>query len=343
MNNRGRFRFSYFFSLAVSVATLFVLLQVAGWERVGKVLRDASIPLLLLALGGYAISWLFRTVRLGILTRRAGKTEMSLRLLFKLHVSGYALNDIFPAKLGDVATIGFLKMNGIQGGRSVAIMFQIRILDVLALVLVSTGTLVVFHEGFFSRWIWIGILISTMVAFFPMLVIWSESLHHLPEKLRVITENHKGKRIGFLFEKMRNIYYAYMDILRDKTLFFSSVFLSIVIWCFEGFTCLSVTMAMGAHPPFFLPFLAVAMANMGKAVPATPGGVGIYESIIVSIFVLAGFEVDVALAIAIVDHAIKKSFTLVLGLPATAGIIGSQSRQFGTFLKFRFPGNKFDA
>jgi len=48
--------------------------------------------------------------------------------LFKLYISGYALNVMLPAKLGDVATVGYLKMKGVHIGRSAAIILQTRIL-----------------------------------------------------------------------------------------------------------------------------------------------------------------------------------------------------------------------
>jgi len=55
-------------------------------------------------------------------------------------------------------------------------------------------------------------------------------------------------------------------------------------------------------------------------VPSIPGGIGIYESALAGILVLFGTPVDIAITIAILDHAIKNIFTLVFGIPATTSI-----------------------
>ena len=111
---------------------------------------------------------------------------------------------------------------------------------------------------------------------------------------------------------MENIYYAYSHIVHDRYLFASSIFLSLLIWGIKGLTCYLTT----------------------------PGGVGIYESIIISVLILAGFEMDVALAVAISDHVTKKLFTLAIGVPGTGGIIGSHWRHLGAY--FKSPKIKFN-
>ncbi|MCK4339944.1 MAG: hypothetical protein KAW87_08170 [Candidatus Cloacimonetes bacterium] len=64
--------------------------------------------------------------------------------------------------------------------------------------------------------------------------------------------------------------------------------------------------------------LAVSMGNVGKSAPATPGAIGIYETVLAA--VLFGVSFDLAIVVAILDPAIKNLFTLVISVPATAGI-----------------------
>ena len=63
-----------------------------------------------------------------------------------------------------------------------------------------------------------------------------------------------------------------------------------------------------------------SIGNVGKSAPATPGAVGIYESVLAAVLVLFGVSFDLAIVVAILDHAIKNLFTLAIGVPATAGI-----------------------
>jgi uncharacterized membrane protein YbhN (UPF0104 family) len=66
--------------------------------------------------------------------------------------------------------------------------------------------------------------------------------------------------------------------------------------------------------------LAVCLANVGKLLPITPGGLGIYESILSSVLVIFGLPLETAVAAGILDQAVKKTFNLAIGIPATAGM-----------------------
>ena len=81
-----------------------------------------------------------------------------------------------------------------------------------------------------------------------------------------------------------------------------------------------IAVAVGAQISVAAVILAVSMGNVGKSVPITPGGIGIYESILTAVLVSFGLLFDVAVVIAMMDHVIKKMFNLIVGVPATAGI-----------------------
>jgi len=114
------------------IGILLALIYHAGFERFLDIVLQTSPYWIAVAVIIYAASWIFRTWRLERFTTHAGK-NIKISDLFKLYISGYALNVILPAKLGDAATVGYLKMKGINVGRSAAIILQTRILDVLAL------------------------------------------------------------------------------------------------------------------------------------------------------------------------------------------------------------------
>jgi len=93
-----------------------------------------------------------------------------------------------------------------------------------------------------------------------------------------------------------------------------------MIWLFEALTCYTASIAIGAQISIIAVIFAVSIANVGKRAPATPGAIGIYEGILVAILFLFGISFDVAIVIAILDHAIKNLFILVIGVPAITSI-----------------------
>jgi len=64
----------------------------------------------------------------------------------------------------------------------------------------------------------------------------------------------------------------------------------------------------------------VALANIAKIIPATPGGIGLYEGVIVIVFSAANVGYNDALAVAVLDHLVKNLYLIVIGIPATSMI-----------------------
>ena len=118
-------------------------------------------------------------------------------------------------------------------------------------------------------------------------------------------------------EKAKDAYFGYIKLASIKRLFAITLLLSLSIWLLEILTCYADSLAVGAHVPILAIVLGVSLANMGKIAPATPGSIGIYESILATVLALFGVPMVLAVPIAILDHAIKNSFTLALGVPAT--------------------------
>jgi uncharacterized protein (TIRG00374 family) len=298
---------------------LVVLIYHAGFDRFLDQILHASPYFIALSVVVYATSWIFRTVRLEVFTKHAGK-NLKMFELFKLYIAGYALNVLLPAKLGDVATVGFLKMKGINVGRSAAIIIQTRVLDVLALTLLSLPALAAYSFKDSPYWIKTAILVCFLIVAAPIGVV------NLDKKKRVrgffdkIMDKISHQSLKLAIEKIKEAYDAYHEIVSNKKLLLASILLSLVIWLFDGVTCYTVAVGFGSKISFLVVVLAVSIGNVGKSAPATPGSVGIYESLVAAVLVFFGMSFDIAIAVAILDHAIKNIFTLLLGIPATLNI-----------------------
>lgn len=303
----------------IGIGILLALIYYVGLERFLNIVRQTSPYWIAVSVIVYAASWIFRIWRLKRFTIHAGK-YIKIFDLFKLYISGYALNAILPAKIGDVAIIGYLKTKKINIGRSVAIVFQTRILDVLALVLLCIPAFVLFFKKDIPGWIMATILLCIVVVAVPIgIVVYdrNKKFSGILEKLE-IRLGHKLLKLAV--EKTKDAYESYHDIVSDKNLLLTSILLSLMIWLFDGLTCYVLSIAVGAQISIVAVILAVSIGNIGKIAPVTPGSIGIYESILAAVLALFGISLDVAITIAILDHVTKKMFTLAFGVPATAGI-----------------------
>jgi len=106
---------------------------------------------------------------------------------------------------------------------------------------------------------------------------------------------------------------------RDRRAFAVVGLSSLGIWGIDILTAIVVFAAFGVELPIWLlvavGFFAVAVGNLAKVLPLSPGGIGLYEGAFTLIVVaLTPVAWPVALAAAIVDHALKNAVTVVGGV-----------------------------
>ncbi len=316
-------KITFFCSLVLGLAMTAILIQYAGWKNIAAVISQASLLDLLLALGVYAGSWFWRARRFLSFAKRSNSRITSWQL-FKMNISGFALNNLLPAHMGDIATAVYLKMTGIPGGKSTAMVLQTRLLDLLTLIFLCLLLLpfAVVKEA--PAWIWRTIFIGILFVFCPYIIAWSEKSHRLSTYLTVLQNKTSWPPGRYLWAKIYSIYLGFTEIIIDKKLFLSTFFFSLLIWLGEGITCYIIACSLHVHLPLSLAILSVSLANIGKAVPATPGGIGVYEGIMMSMLLWGGYSAEIALAIALLDHLSKKCFTVSIGLSATYHLIGAR-------------------
>jgi uncharacterized protein (TIRG00374 family) len=304
-------------SLLLALAILLVLIYSVGFEKFYQVVIYASPAGLSSAIVIYAVSWIFRTLRLDSLCKNVG-ANIGAWELFKLYISGNALNVIFPAKLGDAAIICYLKMQGIGIGMSAAITVQCRVLDVLALIMLSLPSVVLLFRESPPEWVRFMLIASIIIVSLPLGIVLLSRCRNLQRLLnRNFGLQMKNGYLRLFAEKAKDAYLGYLKIASEKRLFVVTLLLSLSIWLLDILTCYAVSLAVGVQVPILAVVLAVSLANVGKSVPATPGSIGIYEGILAAVLALFGVSMELAVPIAILDHAIKNIFTLALGVPAT--------------------------
>ncbi len=100
---------------------------------------------------------------------------------------------------------------------------------------------------------------------------------------------------------------------------------SLLIWSIDVLTAVLVIAAFGTGIDLgtllVAGFLAISVGNLAKVVPLSPGGIGLYEAGFAILLVgLTPIGVDVAIAAAIVDHALKNLVTATGGVIATGAL-----------------------
>lgn len=306
-------------SFLIGFGILIALIQYAGFENFFETLSNTSSFWIIIAILVYSISWVFRVARLKKLTKHVG-VDIKSWDLFKLHVSGFSLNVLLPARLGDIAMALYLKMRGIVIGKSIAIIFQTRILDVMTLAFFVIIPIFLFFKEGIPEWLEITILICILISVIPLFFLFLDKKQRLTHILDKLESKVSLKIFKLIILKTKDVYTGYHEILSNKNLFIISILLSLFIWFFDVLTAYVISIGIGSPVAIFSILLAVSVANVAKSLPPIPGGIGIYEGTFALVLTLYGIPFNTAIVIAILDHGIKNLFTLVFGIPATTSI-----------------------
>jgi hypothetical protein len=114
-------------------------------------------------------------------------------------------------------------------------------------------------------------------------------------------------------------------VANDREAFARVGLSSLLVWTLDVLTAAVVFAAFGVSlGPLALlgvSFFAVSVGNLAKVLPLSPGGIGLYEGAFTLLVVaLTGIAWPVALAAAVVDHAVKNLVTVVGGVASTLAL-----------------------
>ena len=309
--------FKHIISFMFGICILAAMIYYGDIDYFVDKMSNMSESLLIVSIIIYTISWIFRILRLKIVTLYF-KVDISLKNLFKLNISGYALNVILPAKIGDVARVLYLKSYGMKIEESLASIIFVRILDLMAVGLLAMsfifiGFKVPIINKYASLLIGSCLLISLGLIIFKKIISLSYILDVIENKITLkftkgLVKIGKGMHVGL------------SDLFSIHRILIKCVLFSLSIWFFEILTCYFVALSLNIYVPIFFMIFGIAIANIAKIIPGTPGGIGLYEGIVVIVFSAANVGYNDALSIAILDHLIKNLFIVILGIPITSMI-----------------------
>jgi hypothetical protein len=113
-------------------------------------------------------------------------------------------------------------------------------------------------------------------------------------------------------------------VASDRRAFLTVGASSLLVWTLDVVTAIAVFAAFRIElTPYLVAvaFFAVSVGNLAKVLPLSPGGLGLYEGaftlIVVGMTAIPALTVAVALAVAIVDHAVKNVVTIAGGVAST--------------------------
>lgn len=270
------------------------------WEEVRSALGGARLmPWLPLGVGFYLLGHVVRGVRCRFIV--AEEAQLSIVEASNIVVVGYAVNNMLPARAGEVVRIGVLaRRTGIPLSQSLAVTFLERVLDGLAILFaLAVAVVTLGREGLVGSSAY-----AISVLFGAALVFVAIATWRPPWVIRVFSrvggrwgERWHDRSVRFAVSLTRG-----MARLRRPGDALVIVALSVLVWLLEAGLFVMLLPAFGLPLDLRWGLLAMAVTNLGILMPSTPGFIGTFELFCKGSLVALGVAGSTALGYALVVH-----------------------------------------
>jgi uncharacterized protein (TIRG00374 family) len=297
-------------TIALAAVLLWLSLRGVEWRRVGESLADARWGPLAVACIAASVVVLLRSERWRILLQAEG--ALSWRLVFWATSLGYFGNNVLPARAGEL-----LRMRAVAARTKLSNSYVLatalteRSLDAGVLVLASCCALLA--VGRLPEWIQ-GAAGSMAAASFvgigAILVaprcecVLNRLLNRMPcgERPRATA----CRLVSNFLLGMRSFHHG------GRAVRFLG--LTAVVWSIDGIAAMFVARAISVPLAFHEAMLVVAALALSSALPSTPGAVGVYQFVAVTVMTPLGVSKSGALAFVLLYQGIVLCTLALWGL-----------------------------
>lgn len=305
-------------ALALSGLLLYYSFRGLDWAAVGATLRGAEPARVLAWLAVGSLSLLLRAARWRVLL--SAQAPVPFPTVFWATCAGYFGNAFLPARAGELVRTMVIRIKtGLSSSYVLTTALSERIVDAVTLVLISSLVLLILptRPGWFAGatrvFVPLGVGGALAIVLLPLLEkLWRSLLQRLP-----LPAGLKQRVEGVLEQVLLGA-----SALHNPSRLFRFLGLTAVIWTIDGCATMLGGWALHLAIPLPVAFLLVAGLGLGSALPSTPGYVGIYQFVAVSVLSPFGIARSDAVAYILLAQAIQYVSITAWGLLAFSKLGG---------------------
>lgn len=286
--------------LASSAAFMALALSRLHWSGVrGALAHAAPWPWLPLAVLCYLAGHVVRGARCRTLV--APEARLTLSVATNVVVLGYAVNNILPARLGEVARAAMLaERTGLPLAHTLTITFLERLLDGLVLLgLLALATTGLPPIAWVSRAVHLGLVVFGGATLVVVLTLGAPGVVF---GLASRASQPLGRSVHARVTQLVHAITRGLAPLRDPRRLLRLVLLSVLVWTFEGGMFLLVLPAFGLPLSGATAYFALGVTNLGILVPSSPGFIGAFHYFCMKCLLVLGVAEPLAFAYAATVH-----------------------------------------
>ena len=298
------------FSFLLAAALLYLALRGLDWAvffTTHKQITYAYLPLLLIL---YCLSYLGRAIRWRLLVD--GTNRIALREVFLANMAGYLGNILLPARAGELVRAVYLAKRSESSTMFVlATCLAERMMDAIALVIFGSVSLLSLHTT--SDALQNGIKIIALVGIlglFALLLLlrFGKPISRIIARQHILKEHQKEKLIQWIDQFTLSL----QSLLRIRILFFFGI-LTILIWCLDALSMVFLASILHVRLLFTQAIVLLASLGLSSALPSTPGYVGIFQFVTVTVLEPFSIARESALTLILVNQILGYLLVAFLG------------------------------
>jgi uncharacterized protein (TIRG00374 family) len=297
-------------ALVLAGVLLYYSLRGIDWRQVWSILATTRLGYVVLMVLVSPISLFLRAVRWRVLLLSGGPVHVATA--FWATCAGYFGNNFLPARAGELVRTMMVDAEA-RLGRTFVLTTALseRIVDAVALVLISSVVLLTLpvRPGWYNSaarpFALIGMCGVLGIAILPKLErFWNHLLDRTP-----VPERFRSK----LKHILEQILYG-LRAFHDAQRLLAFVGLTAVIWSIDAVGVILGARSLDLNLNLSMAFLLLTGLGLGSALPSTPGYVGIYQFVAVTVLTPFGFSRAAVIAYTLLLQAMQYMSTGIWGL-----------------------------
>ncbi len=282
------------------------------WGRVWTAIATARWQFVVASALIVCVSSTLRALRWRVLLN--AEADLSVWTVFRATMAGYLGNNFLPARAGEVIrSLLISRRSKLSKTYVLTTALSERLMDAIALVLAASIVLLGVHP----KPAWMGGLARSMAIIASLGALTIAIAPHTGDMLTNLLQRlplpprFRDKLAGLAEQALLG-----MRAFHHWGRFGAFVGFTCAIWSCDTLATMVCSRAFGLNLSFPVALLLITGLGLGSALPSTPGYVGIYQFVAVSVLTPFGVSKDDALAFILVTQAVGYAVVVLLGLPS---------------------------
>lgn len=273
----------------IGVAFLWVVMQWADAGEAMRLLRDVDVVWLAIGLLAYACALMIRSVRWHLLMIE--EQRPSLRGTATALVVGYAVNNVLPARLGELFRADFCgRAFNLSRTMAMGSIILERLLDGVVVIACLAAGLALLHPPQDANAVeaWRALSLGAPLVLLPVVIVVLIGTG----RLRL-----PGRSFHWIHERTRRLESS-LKVMQTRT-FWKGAALSIPVWIFDGTAIWAVVRGVGFTLDVPAMLFLLGVASLSTLVPSAPAYMGTYHAAYAMLFAIVGFGSTAGVAAAV--------------------------------------------